>query len=165
MPDQALEGGEVELAVGVAEGAVLGEGVEVLERQLHGEALQRLEPVADLLVVERAAAVGVDHEEELLDLVGEVEGGVEVRERGEERVEGRLELLRRDEVVLELELLEPLALLAHGQHELVEQDGVDHPEEAHAAHEVEEDEEERHPPVHHGHVGAGAARGRAIGSA
>jgi hypothetical protein len=42
--DEALEGGGVELAVGVAEGAVLGEGVEVLQRQPYWEALQALPP-------------------------------------------------------------------------------------------------------------------------
>jgi hypothetical protein len=78
--DDALKRRKVQLAVGVAKGAVLSEGVEVLERQLDREAVQALQPVADLLIVERAAAVGVNLQEELADLAREVARRVEVRE-------------------------------------------------------------------------------------
>ncbi len=81
-----------------------------------------------------------------------------MRERGEEGVERRLQLLRGDVVVLKLQLLEPVPLLPHREHELIEEDGVDHAEQADARHEVEEDEEERNRPVDVRDFGPSAGR-------
>ena len=73
---------------------------------------------------------------------------MEVGQGRQQGVQRRPELLRRDAPPVDLLLVEPLPLLLHRHHELVEQDRVHHAHQADARHKEGQEEEERHQPVH-----------------